>query len=279
MNIEHKAFGANVHTQAEGIIEAIVSVFSNTDNAGEKVMPGAFQKSIAHKLPKAVWQHDWRSPIGKTLEVIELQPGDPRLPRELSQSGGLYVKGQLNLRTQRGKEAYEDLAFGSLDEFSIGYQVIKDNVDTSGVRELHEILLHEWSPVLIGMNPDTQLLSLKNDVAPTTRPTTSNTNPVDVPATFAHQAEMLLAGIEAFVNRAQIVASLRLKEGRVLSTANRSRIGAAAEAIRGMQSLADDLDALLELTDPDKDKDKADDSEIRMLYAEFLRSQQQYGSK
>jgi HK97 family phage prohead protease len=256
MDIEHKAFGASISAQPEGVIEAIVSVFSNTDLANEKVMPGAFAKSISTKLPKVVWQHDWRSPIGKTLEVRELQAGDPRLPANLSDFGGLYVKGQLNLKTQRGKEAYEDLAFGAIDEFSIGYQVIKDNVEEkSGTRELHEILLREWSPVLVGCNDSTALLSVKEiDTA-------------NEPATLANQVESMLACGVQLANRFKSLHELRTKEGRVFSATNRQRIGAVRDSMR---SVADELHTLLEMSEPQPKA--ADDLEVRRVYAEFLKT-------
>jgi HK97 family phage prohead protease len=130
-----------------GIIEAVVSVFSNVDSGKEKVMPGFFTKSIEKKLPKGVWAHDWKQPIAKTLEAKELLPGDPQLPDSLKLLGGAYIKGQFNLDTQRGREAYSDIKFGIVDEFSIGYGVLKDNKDKDGVRELIEGDWKEWSPV------------------------------------------------------------------------------------------------------------------------------------
>jgi len=147
-----------------GIIEAIVSVFSNIDLGNEKVMPGFFAKSIEKKLPKGVWAHDWKQPIAKTLEAKELLPGDPLLPAHLKKLGGAYIKGQFNRDTQRGREAYSDIKFGIIDEFSIGYSVTKDGKDNdTGARELIEGEWKEWSPVLVGMNDQTALISIKSD--------------------------------------------------------------------------------------------------------------------
>jgi HK97 family phage prohead protease len=269
MDIEHKAFNASIKAEPEGIVEAIVSVFSNTDHAGEKVMPGAFIKSISGKLPKLVWQHDWKSPVGKTLEMRELPPGDPRLPPKLSALGGLYAKGQLNLKTQRGKEAYEDLAFGAIDEFSIGYSVVKDSVEEkSGVRELHELLLYEWSPVLVGMNSETELLGLKSQLPPASGDTI---DPTKEPATFAYQADYTLVVLKAFMERAKALYELRAKEGRVLSTANRGRIKTCLDS---MQGLAADLEALLVMTEPAPAK--AAEAEVKAAYTEYLQTVSRY---
>ena len=164
MSIQHKNLSVaqfKVVDKTEGICEMIVSVFSNVDGANERIMPKAFVDSLATKLPKGVWAHDWTVPVAKTLEAKELLPGDPTLPEDIRALGGLYVKGQFNLDTQRGREAFSDLAFGSIDEFSIGYLVEKSNVARDGVRDLTKLRLYEWSPVLVGCNDQTSLIGTK----------------------------------------------------------------------------------------------------------------------
>lgn len=132
----------------KGIVEAIVSCFGNVDSYGEIVDRGAFLESLNHKYPKGVWMHDWTQPVAKTLEARETDEG-------------LYIKGQFNLETQRGKEAYSDVKFGTIDEFSIGYSVLEDELDMDGYRHLKKLKLYEWSPVLVGANPSTQVLGVK----------------------------------------------------------------------------------------------------------------------
>lgn len=166
MQLQHKtfpAYGIKAIDESQGVIEAIVSVFNNVDYAGERVRAGAFAKSLARKLPKGVWAHDWTIPIAKTLEGIELMPGDPRLPVDLRKNGGLYIKGQFNLETQRGREAFSDVKFGSIDEFSFGYTVEDSEFDSkAGVHDLVELTIYEWSPVLVGCNPATEMISAKS---------------------------------------------------------------------------------------------------------------------
>ncbi|BDI29409.1 hypothetical protein CCAX7_14600 [Capsulimonas corticalis] len=156
------AYGVKTLDSAQGIMEAIVAVFDNVDAAGERIKAGAFTQSLERKYPKGVWMHDWMIPVAKTLEAKELLPGDPLLPAELAELGGLYVKGQFNLNTQRGREAFSDLDFGTVDEFSIGYVTRKDSIDSkTQVRDLIVIDLYEWSPVLVGCNPQTALIGVK----------------------------------------------------------------------------------------------------------------------
>jgi HK97 family phage prohead protease len=147
----------------QGIAEMYVSVFNNVDYAKERVLPGAFKKSLQQKLPKGVWAHDWSIPVAKTLEAEEILPGDSRLPTELKKLGGLYVKGQFNLETQRGREAFSDLKFGSIDEFSFGYLVVDSAYNGKDrCTDLKELEMFEWSPVLVGCNPATQLVGVKS---------------------------------------------------------------------------------------------------------------------
>lgn len=137
-----------VDGEGEGIIEAYVSIFGNVDHAGEVVEKGAFTESLARKLPKVVHSHEWDEPIGKVIESREDEKG-------------LYCKFQLVLGVQRAKEDYELMKAGAIDEFSIGYSIDEDTTDEQGIRHLKKLTLYEISPVLVGCNPATELLSVK----------------------------------------------------------------------------------------------------------------------
>jgi HK97 family phage prohead protease len=146
----------------QGIIECIVSVFNCKDAAGDCVRPGFFKDSLAAKLPKGVWMHDWTRPIAKTLEAEEWLPGDKRLPDALKTLGGLYIKGQINLDVQDGRDAYSHLKFGTVDEFSFGYDVNEERWNSKeGCNDLLKGIIYEWSPVLVGCNRRTQTLGVK----------------------------------------------------------------------------------------------------------------------
>jgi len=121
-------------------------------------------------MPKGVWMHDWKTPVAKTLVAEELLAGDSRLPSELTSLGGAYVKAQFNLETQRGREAFSDIKFGLVDEYSIGYKVLEDRWETKSggkaVRHLLKGRWFEWSPVLVGMNDRTATVAVKADGEP-----------------------------------------------------------------------------------------------------------------
>jgi HK97 family phage prohead protease len=155
--LEYKRFTATEFKvdEEKGIVEAYVSIFDNIDLYGDKIIKGAFAESLQKKYPKGVWMHMWEQPIAKTVEARE-------------DDKGLYIKGQFNLDTQRGKDAFSDIKFGIIDEFSIGFRVLDHEWQEDGTRILKKIRLYEWSPVLAGANPETELINVKGDTINTT---------------------------------------------------------------------------------------------------------------
>lgn len=132
----------------EGIIEAYVSIFNNIDSDGDIITRGAFLESLAKKLPKGVWSHNWDEPIASTLEAREDEKG-------------LYIKGQFVLSVQKAREAFELIKAGVIDEFSIGFRILDWEYNDAGNRVIKKVKIYEWSPVLAGANPDTELIGVK----------------------------------------------------------------------------------------------------------------------
>ncbi len=183
---EHKVFsGYKVQVDAEqGIVEAIVAVMGSVDEGRDRIMPGAFSKTIQERASKVrvLDQHNADSVmrvLGKPTALREMTRAE--LPGELLQqypdaTGGLYARTQFFLDTPEGKGAFTRLAQGGLDEWSIGYDAldvdytteVKDG-KTVRVRNLKTIRLWEVSPVLWGMQPATTTLSAKDREAGATK--------------------------------------------------------------------------------------------------------------
>lgn len=231
----------------QGIVDAVVSVFNNIDSVGDRILPGAFAKSISTKLPKIVWMHDWTQPVGKTIEATELEAGDPNLPAEIRGLGGLRLKMQFNLETQRGRDAFSDIKNGLIDEFSIGFSIDKER-DASGIREIEEVTLYEASPVLYGANPETRLIGTKSGL----------------------NDHIGAVGDEVLnmVTRVKERAEIREKEGRKLSAATEKELKGTRDAL---QSAIAAIDSLLESNTKPKDTEKAHIERERMR--ELLRIQ------
>jgi HK97 family phage prohead protease len=154
--------------EAMGIVECFVAAVGNKDSVGDIVMPGAFTSSLKRRKPRVVWGHDWNKPIGKVIDMYEVPASDPRLPAKMKKAGvgGLFAKVQFNLRSERGREAFNDiLFFGEEQEWSIGYKTL-DSIYSSQRQAnlLKELELYEVSPVLHGANQLTATISIKSEM-------------------------------------------------------------------------------------------------------------------
>lgn len=164
---EFKAINGQVNVdEAQGIVECFVAAIGNKDSVGDIITPGAFDGSLRRRKPRVVWGHNWNEPIGKVLEIYEVQPGDTRLPAKMKVAGvgGLYARVQFNLKSERGRQAFLDISFfGEEQEWSIGYKTLNADYDPRRqANVLRELELYEVSPVLHGANQLTSTISIKS---------------------------------------------------------------------------------------------------------------------
>jgi len=150
-----------------GIIKGLASTYGNIDRGNDRVMAGAFDKTIKtykdkNRKMRMFFQHDLMSPIG-AFDVFK------------SVDNGLYVEGQINLLTQKGEESYYLAKQGVLTDFSIGYY-IRDykeveeiaSYDDNGtplkktVTELLELEIAEISLVTNPMNEEAIVTDIKS---------------------------------------------------------------------------------------------------------------------
>jgi HK97 family phage prohead protease len=167
-NIQYKASNGLIKLdELEGIVECFVSGIGNKDSVGDICATGAFAKSLQRRKPRVVWGHNWNDPIGKVLEIYEVPASDPRLPMKMKMAGigGLYAKVQFNLQSEKGREAFANVAFfGEEQEWSIGYKTLRAQYDENlQANVLYEVELYEVSPVLHGANQLTGTISVKSD--------------------------------------------------------------------------------------------------------------------
>ena len=166
--IQYKANAGTFNLdEAQGIVECFVAGIGNKDSVGDVCATGAFAKSLLRRKPRVVWGHNWNDPIGKVLDIYEVPASDPRLPTKMKMAGigGLYAKVQFNLQSEKGREAFANVAFfGEEQEWSIGYKTLRAQYDQNmQANILHEVELYEVSPVLHGANQLTGTISVKND--------------------------------------------------------------------------------------------------------------------
>src|SRR6478752_2553609 len=97
-----------------GIVTAIAAVTGVKDEVDDIIVPGGFTATLKKRRPKVCSGHDWQKPIGRVLTVVELKPGDKRLPATLpdgrpwpEEGGALIAVMQFHLNTIAGREAFE----------------------------------------------------------------------------------------------------------------------------------------------------------------------------
>jgi HK97 family phage prohead protease len=138
----------------DGEFEGYASHFGVVDQGMDMMMAGAFEESLsqtpADKI-RMLYHHDPREVIGKYTEVRE-------------DSTGLYVKGRLFLKVQRGLETYELMKERAIEGLSIGYRTKRyENDNDTGVRKLHAVALMEISVVTFPMEQTAGIMLVKHD--------------------------------------------------------------------------------------------------------------------
>lgn len=151
-----------------GRFEAIVSVFGNVDYQGDRVMPGAFEKSIKNLQERGdplpvIWSHEWGDPFAHIgyidpSNMEETQPSKAGLP------GGLLVRGQLDVHKPFAKQVYDLLAERRVKEWSFAYDVVKERKAEDSANELQVLDLIEVGPTLKGANDQTVTLGVKSQL-------------------------------------------------------------------------------------------------------------------
>ena len=132
----------------DGSFEGVLAVYNNIDLGGDRILPGAFAKTIkerGNQVPM-LWQHKSDRPIGM-LTLID-------------DTDALRVRGQLLMDLPDAKNAYLLIKARVVKGLSIGFDTMKDAVE-KGVRQLLEIRLWEGSIVTFPMNEQALITSVK----------------------------------------------------------------------------------------------------------------------
>lgn len=222
-SVQVKAAGPDDGLQ-DGQFKALVSVFGNVDSAGDKVVPGAFTKTLTdwqesgNPIP-VYWSHRMDDPdmnIGYVLDAKETDDG-------------LEVLGQLDLEdgaSPKAKQAYRLLKGRRATQWSFAYDVIDGGpVEADGLEynELRELKLYEVSTTPIGANEQTETLAVKT-------PT-----PLAMPATIT--ANTITYGTTTGLSG--------LKMGRTISAKNEATLRDAVTALKAAtESITSVLSAL-----------------------------------
>ena len=236
--MERKTLAADVTVTDAGDFQGYASTFANWDDVQERPVKGAFTPHLTDFLKDGFIAigHDWNGlPVATPTEAYE-------------DANGLFLKADFH-STQFAQDARttvkERLDRGKSVKLSIGYAVLEDEYTQEG-RLLKQIKLYEVSIVTVPANNRADMLAAKR-------------------MPLGDQSDAVLVAVKDFVHRYQSVATLRAKEGRALSSANRQRI---TDAVGGLRTHAQELEALLQDTEPAK----GHATETQKLYRHYLES-------
>lgn len=146
---------------ALGEFEAIVAVFGNTDSMGDRVVPGAFEKSLAAwgergKPIPVIFTHSHGDAFAYIGDVLQA---------EERENEGLWIKGRLDVDPEAenptARQVYRLLKGGRIDNWSFAYDVEDEAPAEDGANELRQLQLYEVGPTLIGANQETRTLAVK----------------------------------------------------------------------------------------------------------------------
>lgn len=136
------AFRWECKAAASGRIEGLASVFGEPDAHGHVIRNGAFRETLdQHRAnrtkPAMLWAHDDAQPVGRWTSLRET-------------SEGLAATGQMNLKTEAGREAFEHVSAGDVTGLSIGFLVSDGGSERQrGTRIITRLELFEISLVTV----------------------------------------------------------------------------------------------------------------------------------
>jgi HK97 family phage prohead protease len=152
-----------------GSFEGYAAVFNNIDDGDDRIVPGAFVKTLStakatNSMPKMLLNH------GGLQRLVGAAPHDLLPIGKWNAMGedtkGLAVDGRLiNLDTENGKRIYGAMKEGELNSLSMAYKALKFTRGTRAGeprRTINEIKLVEAGPVTFPMNDLAAITSVKS---------------------------------------------------------------------------------------------------------------------
>jgi HK97 family phage prohead protease len=135
---------------------ARVIQYDVVDDYDTEFAPGVFTDSLARRLPRVVWAHDWSEPLGRYIEA--------RDAAELLDLVGEFDDFD---DVPRARQAYAQLKSGTIDQFSVGFVPLDGHMAERDGREVFRFTrarLDEVSLVLAGAVPGTELLAVRSKI-------------------------------------------------------------------------------------------------------------------
>ena len=143
-----------------GTVTALVNTMGVIDADQDRIVSGAFDKSLGSlgsETISVLWGHDSKEVVGKVVDGYEIG---------MAEKSVLYLEMLFNLETTRGRDAYADVKFGSITQWSVGFNASPDDIEVvkegnQTITNIKQVQLVEVSAVIRGSSPGTGTLSVK----------------------------------------------------------------------------------------------------------------------
>lgn len=158
-HLERRAFrldqiGVEKREDGSSIIRGHAAVFNELSedfgNWRERILPGAFTKTLKEADVRSLFNHDSNLILGRTKSgTLRLQEDETGLVFEVDPPDTTYANDLL-----------VSIGRGDIDQASFAFQVVKDRMSTNAeetVRELLEVRLFDVSPVTFPAYPQTDV--------------------------------------------------------------------------------------------------------------------------
>jgi HK97 family phage prohead protease len=163
----------NIKAAAKGRERSgIAAVFGNIDAVGDRIMPGAFARTIAGGAKRArfLWNHSYQHPPVASIKELRELTRDELPPEVLEKApeatGGLLVRREYYKGVDLADWLLAAIDNEDINEMSFAYEIVRssrvtepipgdETEKTRDVNELHELKLFDCSDVLWGCNAAT----------------------------------------------------------------------------------------------------------------------------
>ena len=160
MATKHAVYDAQIKAGEgdTGAFTALVAVYGNVDLQGDRIVEGAFDRSIKEwqatgdPIP-VIWSHNWADPAA---HIGYVDPNNMESTPE-----GLKVAGKLDIDEPFAGKVHRLMKERRVKQLSFAYDVRDEKLAKDGANELLELGIIEIGPTLKGANPATDVLSVK----------------------------------------------------------------------------------------------------------------------
>ena len=160
MATKHGVYDAQVKAEGgpKGTFTAMVAAYNNVDLQGDRILPGAFDKSIAEWQEKGdpipvIWSHDWGNPFA---HIGSVDPANVE-----STPDGLKFAGRLDMEDPFAAKVHQLIRERRVTQWSFAYEVRDEQMAKDGANNLLDLGIFEGGPTLKGANPMTDTLDAK----------------------------------------------------------------------------------------------------------------------